>query len=162
MKTFSDLILETATAEEIALAGENIRKKFKNPDRISQNIMQSLLADEVRKLRMERNREKIRRKLSNEYGINPRQGELISEKLEKAKELYFRLDSEIASLSFQIKIGADDKERLQRELDILESKLERAKKLWKALENAEFHYRGLVEQLMTAIQEEIELEELYP
>jgi len=162
MKSFTQLVLETATPDEILIAERKIKEEFKDTSKISPSILQTLLAGEIRKLRMERNMEKIRYKLSNEYGISPEIGELISKKLEKAKELYFRLEGETASLRFQINIRAEDRERLKRELDILESKLERAKKIMKALENAVFHYNCLKEQLETVIQEEIELEELYP
>jgi hypothetical protein len=162
MKLFRDIILETATPEEIQIAQQRLTREFKDLSRIQEPVRLNLLATEIRNIRLERNQERINNILVNEYGISPEIGRKLKEKLDKMNELYQRISGEISSLKFQVNINAVDREKGMKELGILESKLERVKRTKMVLENAIFHYNGLVEKIKDALQEEIELKELYP
>jgi hypothetical protein len=162
MKLFRDIILETATPEEIQIAQQRLTREFKDLSRIKEPVRLNLLATEIRNIRLERNQERINNILVNEYGISPEIGRKLKEKLDKMNELYQRISGEISSLKFQVNINIVDREKGMKELGILESKLERVKRTKMALENAIFHYNGLVEKIKDALQEEIELKELYP
>ena len=162
MKLFRELILETATPEEVQIAEQELKKEFKGLNRLSEEIRMNLLASKIRDIRMQRNTERINNTLVKDYHINNEIGEAISKKLEEVTALYHKLESDLANLQFMINIGGIDREQGRKELDILKSKLERAKSLKIVLENAMFHYNGLVQDLKLATQEEIELKELYP
>jgi len=162
MKLFRQLMLETATPEEIQIAEQELKKEFKNLNGLREEIKMNLLASRIRDIRMRRNQERINNTLVNDYHMNNEIGQAISKKLEEITALYHKLESDLASLRFQVNINTVDREKGKKELDILESKLERVKSLKIVLENALFHYNGLVQDLKLAIQEEIELKELYP
>jgi len=161
MKLFRELILETATPEEVQTAEQELKKEF-NLNRLSEEIRMNLLASKIRDTRLQRNMERINNTLVNDYHINNEIGQAISKKLEEITALYHKLESDLANLQFMINIGGIDREQGRKELEILKSKLDRAKRLKINLENAMFHYNGLVQDLKLATQEEIELKELYP
>jgi len=162
MKLFKDLILETATPEEFDLALQRLEQEFKDFHKLSEPVKMNLIAGEIRDIRAEKNEKKIANTITSVYGISPETGQKLAEKFEKVTELCNRISGEIASLKFQININAVDREKGKKELEILESKFERAKRAKIALENALFHYNGLIASLKDAILEEIELTELYP
>ena len=162
MKLFRELILETATPEEIQLAQQRLTQEFKSLNRVSEEVRLNLLASEIREIRTQRNMERINSTLNDYYGVRPELGQIISKKLEEITALYHKLESDIASLKFMVNIGGMNREQGQKELSILESKLERVKRIKMELENAMFHYKGLIEDLKNATQEEIELKQLYP